>query len=579
MYERTKMINMALLLGTGIVAFLAYMPSLAAGFLNWDDQFYVTNNPSIRSLDMDFIIWAFTSTEVANWHPLTWISYAVDYWLFGPGPFGFHLTNVILHSINTSLVFVLASELTRAADGGSGDTGALQWRRAVVGLVSALLFALHPIHVESVAWVSERKDLLYSLFYISGLITYIKYASGGRRQPLFYISTLAAFALSLMGKPMAITFPAVLLILDYYPLRRLSVSREGLRVLVEKIPFAAIAFTSALMAMFAQEKVGALASLDSVPVMMRVLVALRGYAFYIVKLLFPVDLAPFYPYPDEISMLKPEFIGAAALLLTITVLCLVFRRQRLFMAVWAYFIVSLAPVSGLAQVGVQAAADRYMYMPSLGFFILAGALAVYAGGKASRSALERPAKSFVQAICAFVTIAILAVLGAATVKQEAVWKEPVAFWTHELSLYPSFTQGYVYKGRALHGTGRYEEAMVELKKALELDPAYAAAYNEIGIVYGKTGRFDESIGSLTRATELDPAMDRAFNNRGYTYFKAGEYGKAIEDFNRAVELNPANGGAYYNLSQAYAKTGNAEFADLSLKRADAFLVDPDAMED
>ena len=579
MRERTKIINMALFLSVGIAAFLAYMPSLAAGFLNWDDQIYITNNPAIRSLDMDFIVWAFTSTEVANWHPLTWISYAVDYRLFGPGPFGFHLTNVILHSINTSLVFVLASELTRAADGGSGGAGALQWRRAVVGLVSALLFALHPLHVESVAWVSERKDLLYSLFYISGLITYIKYATGDRWQPLFYISTLAAFALSLMGKPMAITFPAVLLILDYYPLRRLSVSREGLRVLVEKIPFAAMALTSALMAMFSQEKVGALVSLDSAPLVMRALVAMRGYAFYIVKLLFPVDLAPFYPYPDDISIFKPEFLGAAALLLTITVLCVIFRKRRLYMALWAYFLVSLAPVSGLAQVGTQAAADRYMYMPSLGFFILAGALVVYAGGKASRSVLERPAKRVMLGACAFVTIAILAALGAATVKQEAVWKDPVTFWSHELSLYPSFTQGYVFKGRALHGTGRYEEAMVELKKALELAPDYAPAYNEIGIVYGKTGRSAESIDSLSKAIELDPSMDRAYNNRGYTYFKAGEYAKAIEDLNRAVALNPANGGAYYNLSQAYAKIGNAEMADLSLKMADASLVDPDAMED
>lgn len=579
MRERTRIVNIALFPIVGIIAFLAYMPSLAAGFLNWDDQLYVTNNPAIRSLDMDFIVWAFTSTEVANWHPLTWISYALDYRLFGPGPFGFHLTNVILHSINTSLVFVLALGLARAADGGRADEVDLQWRRTVIGLVSALLFALHPLHVESVAWVSERKDLLYSFFYLSGLITYLKYASGAGRRPIFFIATLASFALSLMGKPMAITFPAVLLILDYYPLRRLSISRGGLRVLAEKIPFAAIALTSALMAMLAQQKVGSLISLDSASPFMRVLVAVRGYAFYIVKLLIPTDLAQFYPYPADISIFKPEFFGAAALMLAITALCMVFWRQRLFLAVWAYFLVSLAPVSGLVQVGTQAAADRYMYMPSIGFFIFAGVLSAFAISKVMGSALERPVKKTMLAACVFSMTAVFAALGAATVKQEAIWKDPVTFWSHQISLYPSYINAYIFKAMALQELSRSEEALVELVKALEVDTDYAVTYNAIGILYGYMGRMDDSIEWLSMAIELDPKMDIAYSNRGNLYSKAGEYWKAINDYKMAVALKPSNGGAYYNLSQAYAKVGNAEMADKSLRMANASVAGPEAMEE
>lgn len=562
MRDHKKIFEFALFLGIGILAFLIYIPALDGGFLNWDDEVYVSKNPAMRSLDLDFIVWALTSTQVANWHPLTWISWAIDYKIFGPGPYGFHLTNVILHAINSALVFMLSSRLASMAYGRQTNGNGLDWRALLVGAVSSLLFALHPLHVESVAWVSERKDLLYSLFYITGLMTYLRYASVEKARFIFYIATLAAFALSIMGKAMAVTFPVALLILDYYPLNRLSFSRAGLKVLAEKLPFAALAATSALMAVVAQDRGGAL--VETVPFVIRLLVAARGYVFYLLKLVFPADLAPFYPYPSpaDVRICNPEYIGAIAVLVLITAFCVVFRKKRLYMAVWAFFVMSLLPVVGLIQVGTQAAADRYMYLPSLGLFIIAGALTVLAVERL----YTRRAILVAAAALAGLTFAAL---GAVTVRQQAVWKDTLTFWNHELSIYPNCVRCNLMKGVNLREIGRYEEAMESFMTALNLAPGHVRTYSEIGITYGKRGRFDESIGWLSKAIEIDPSLDIAYNNRGYSYFMAGDYGKAIDDFNRAVVLNPSNGGAYYNLAMAYTKTGKAELAEASFKKAAA----------
>jgi len=276
-----------------LVTFLVYIPALGAGFVNWDDPKYVYENPYITELDAFFFKFAFTSFYFANWHPLTLISYAVDYALWGDRPFGYHLTNNILHSVNTGLVALLAFRLTSLSSAKHGSRTV----PIAAALISAALFGLHPIHVESAAWISERKDLLCALFLFLAALSYLRYAPSGRMR--WYGASLFFFALSLMSKPMAITFPFILLILDFYPLERIRVALG--RILIEKLPFLALSAASAILTMLAQKGEGALTALGPIPFLMRAAVALRGLAFYIFKTVFPAGLAPSQDAADVLT--------------------------------------------------------------------------------------------------------------------------------------------------------------------------------------------------------------------------------------------------------------------------------------
>ncbi len=538
------------------VTFAAYLPSLSNGFINWDDPAYVYANPDIRVFNLDFIKWAFTHVAVSNWHPLTIISLALDRALWGLNPLGYHLTNAVFHSSNTLLVCLLAAGLVRA---GLGDGDELAGKKAVAaGLVTALLFGLHPLHVESVAWVSERKDVLSTFFFLLALLSYLSYvrgpAKGQGRGAGWYAATLLFFAFGLLSKPMVITLPVVLLILDVYPLERLTRAAIA-RAVIEKVPFFALSGASAAVTVWAQKTGGAILSTGTYPLATRLFVAVRASIFYLYKMILPFGLAPYYPRPTHIHTLSLEYAGSLAAFVIISAFCaLAYKRQKLYAAAWLFYLVTLLPVIGIVQVGGQAAADRYTYLPGLAPFFLAGV-------GASLLYRRRALFTAVVAVVAFV----LAVL---TVNQITVWRNSVTFWSYEIKMYPrSVPIAYINRAMAYEDAGRLKEALADYDRALELNSGYAPLYNNRGLVLNSLGRYQEAITDFTRAIELDPRYADAYSNRGLALEHLGRYGAAVADFKAAVGLDPQLGAAYYNLANAYSEMGEYELALEAQKKA------------
>ncbi len=370
-----------------LLAFAVFIPALGAGFVNWDDPAYVYQNPHIRSLDLH---WAFTAVVASNYHPLTLLSHTLDYALFGLDPWGHHLTSIMLHALNSALVYLLSLALLErimprsgapdSAGKGSGQRPGGLSRNANTGpsegavfaaLAAAFIFAAHPLHVESVAWVAERKDVLSAFLFLLSMLAYLGYTAR-RDKALPYALSLIFFVLALLSKPMAVTLPVVLLVLDYYPLKRDG--RGWGRLIIEKIPFFALSILSAVLTLWAQSSGGAVTKMHSYSLGARLIVAVRGYVFYLYKLIYPASLAPYYPLPLSAGAEDPLFLGSLLILIIISALCLylALRGRRAPAALWAYYIVTLAPVIGIVQVGSQAAADRYAYITTIGFFMLAG---------------------------------------------------------------------------------------------------------------------------------------------------------------------------------------------------------------
>ena len=504
-----------------LVTFLVYIPALGAGFVNWDDPKYVYENPYITELDAFFFKFAFTSFYFANWHPLTLISYAVDYALWGDRPFGYHLTNNLLHSVNTGLVALLAFRLTSLSSAKHGSRTV----PIAAALISAALFGLHPIHVESAAWISERKDLLCALFLFLAALSYLRYAPSGKIR--WYGASLFFFALSLMSKPMAITFPFILLILDFYPLERIRVALG--RILIEKLPFLALSAASAILTMLAQKGEGALTALGPILFLMRAAVALRGLAFYIFKTVFPAGLAPFYPlHKDALFdsyLLASVAVAAAIAIVSIAAL----KRTKAIAAAWLYYVITLLPVLGLLQAGGQAAADRYSYLPLVGPFMLAGA-----GASMLLERIRERRAVFYPAVAAI--FFIIVALSALTVRQMGFWKDSIALWNRQIALYPD---------------------------------GVSNTYNLRGLAYSKAGMHLEAIADFNRVLAINPENFFAYNNRGNAFKALGDFGQAIHDFQKAAAINPGLPDSYVNLSKVYYLTGETELAFEARKKADA----------
>ncbi|MBI5810376.1 MAG: tetratricopeptide repeat protein [Deltaproteobacteria bacterium] len=534
-YGRKKLYLWALL--TALAAFAVYLPSLQNGFVNWDDVVYVYENPHIKRIDLNFLRWAGSITVVGNWHPLTMLSLALDYSVWGLNPFGYHLTNIILHALNTALVslFTLSLTLSRASEGASA---ASRYGAISAGLFAALLFGLHPLHVESVAWVSERKDVLSAFFFILSALSYVRFARANSGKALYYAFSLILFILALLSKPMAVTLPFVLLILDFYPLERLDMKRlKG--ALLEKIPFFALSVATAIIALRAQGEWGAI---KSHPFSMRLFLSIKGFSFYLYKTFLPINLSPVYPPRAEHSLLSPEFAGYSALFLTITIFCLLMvRRKKVFLAVWLYYIVTLAPVIGIVPVGGQAAADRYMYLPGLGIFILAGlglrCLHERTGAGHPWGAHAKRGSGWVGGAAATSIIAaiILAAFSLMTVRQIPVWKDSITLWSRVIEQYPGVV---------------------------------ITAYNSRAFAHAEAGDYAKAVEDYTTAIGIAPDYIKAYNNRGVAYEKLGDYAKAAEDFNTAIARDPKNPTAYNNLGRLYSLTGEYDKALFYLKKAE-----------
>jgi lipoprotein NlpI len=604
---KTRRSKFAVAVAVSAVTLFVYLAALRNDFVNWDDGQYVYENSHIHSLNAAFFKWAFFDFYASNWHPLTWFSHALDYALWGLNPLGHHLTNIVLHAVNVFIVVFLVIRLLEAwkeRTMSSGQPSFLNERAILIAAgTTGLLFGLHPVHVESVAWVAERKDLLCALFFLLSILWYVKYASDSRElvrrnglSHLFnirYLSVLGLFVLALMSKPMAVTLPVVLLVLDWFPFNRIRSGRTLWAACVEKLPFFALSLASSIVTILAQRAGGAMTLTDVVPLSTRLLVAAKSIIAYLWKMLLPLDLVPFYPYPEDVSLLSWKYLLFLILVIAVTVACIrAAKKRRLLLAAWSYYVVTLIPVLGIVQVGTQSMADRYTYLPSLGPFLLLGVMA--AGVWGTVAILKRPGRHM-KVACVAAAFFVFASLSYLTIKQIAVWENSVSLWSSVIEKEPkSVPLAYMNRGVAYQVLGKFEEALADFNAAILLNPSDAEAYSSRGSlfkqigrpdaaledytisimlnsfnahvynnranVYGQIGQFDNELADYDRAIALDPSYAAAYNNRGMVFVKTGRFNRAIEDFNRFIALDPDNAEAYSNRGIAYALTGQYDAA-------------------
>jgi len=551
-----------------LITLVIYLPALQNGFVgSWDDGLYILDNTYIHSLRWEFFRWAFTDTSVAlYWHPLTWISHAADYALWGPNPFGHHLTSIVLHALNTGIVVWLTIRLLdvanedRAKDGRAmtADRRALLMTAGITGI----LFGLHPLHVESVAWIAMRKDLLYSLFYLLSILSYLRYARDpgtAETQRAFYLegrywASLLLFILALCSKPMAVTLPAVLLLLDWYPLNRIRSWKSLAALIAEKIPFLVLSGIVSIIAAVAQKSGEGLKTYVEVSFDTRLLIVFRALTMYLWKIIVPVNLQPLHPYPKEAFFTEPAYLSAIILTAAITAgVVLIARKSRLPMAVWAFFIITLLPVIGFFQTGGQFMADRYAYLASLGPFLLMGL--GFSWGWTQADTLKQKVRA-IKPLIATALIALTVTLSFLTIKQIGLWQNALVLWSSYIDKgLPRLPEFYFFRGDEFRRNRQRDLAIEDYTAAISIDPRYGSAYINRGEVFLEKGQFDQAIADFSKAIALEPYSVDSRINLGNAYHKRGEPERAIEEYSAAISLKPAYDVSYINRGIVYKETG------------------------
>ena len=551
-----------------LITFVVYLSSLHHEFVEWDDAQYVVENLHIRSINIAFIKWAFADFHAGNWHPLTWISHAIDYAIWGLNPLGHHLTNIILHAVNTFVVVLLTISLLNVLKETTIKKGPSEFLHErmllIAGGVTGLLFGLHPLHVESVAWVAERKDLLCALFVLLSITLYTKYVHRinselAEEKSLLrffnkhYFFTLVFFILALLSKPMAVTLPFVLLILDWYPFKRIQSLKTFRDAFIEKIPFISLSLISSILTVLAQRAGGALVSMESTPFSTRVLVGARSLNAYLWKMIWPLDLIPFYPYPTDVSLFSLEYLFAIVFVVGITIICIVSaKKQRLWLSAWSYYVVTLIPVIGIVQVGRQAMADRYTYLPSLGPFLIMGIGVAWASTKINT--LPRWGL-IIKLLGAVISIFVLVSMSYLTFRQIGIWNNSIRLWSYVIGKHPERVHlVYYFRGLAFLNTDQVDKAIEDFDMAISLDPYYSDAFLNRGTAFEIIGKFDKAIEDFDKAIALRTSYE-AYFNRGITFEKMGLLDKAIADYDKAIALNPSRYEAYHAAGTLCGKTG------------------------
>lgn len=539
-----RWVGLALLL----VTFAAYAQVLTYSFLNYDDNLYVTENRQVQQgLTLENVRWAFTNTHSSNWSPLTWLSHMLDCRLFGLNPKGHHLSSLLFHLANTWLLLLVLTRMT----------GQL-WPSTLV----AALFALHPLHVESVAWVAERKDVLSTFFWLLTMIAYVNFVR--HRGRARYAAVAILFALGLMAKPMLVTLPFVLLLLDYWPLGRLSDKGAKIRsrwhfaarLVREKIPLFLLVGVFSAVTYVAQRSGEAVVPFDKLPLGPRVSNALTSYANYITKMLWPDDLAPFYPHARRI--VPAWALGGALLVLIVTYLVIREARRRPYLPVgWFWYLGTLVPVIGLVQVGEQARADRYTYVPLIGLFIM------LAWGIVDLSARWSHRKT-VLGVSAAIVIFLLTVC---TWVQAGYWRDSITLFEHAVRVVPNNYLALNNLGAAYADAGRYEKTIEVCSRAVEIMPNYANAYYLLGKGHDVLGRNEEAIKNYKQAISYDRDFVLAHKDLAMVYGKAGRFDEAADAWKGLLRLQPDNGKAHYNLGRAWAVLGRREDAAQAYQEA------------
>jgi protein O-mannosyl-transferase len=530
--------DLLILLGLGVMTFGLYAQVIGHQFITLDDPTYIQENPMAnRGVTLAGLAWAFTTFHAANWHPLTWISHMIDCQLFGTYAGSHLLVNALIHVANTLLVFWFLLRTTHA-----------RWPSALV----AALFALHPLHVESVAWASERKDTLSTFFGLLSLIAYSRYAEAPAISR--YMWTAITLALGLLTKPMLVTWPFVMLLLDYWPLGRVNAqpARRTLGgrgwpvvrgLVVEKIPLFALVAASAVMTLIAQSHGGAVRTLAAAPVALRLSIALVSYAKYLLLTFWPNNLAVYYPFA---GILAWQIIGAASLLIGITVFCVSQRRIRPYLIVgWLWFLGTLVPVIGIVQVGGQIMADRYFYIPSIGLFI------TLVFGLADIAKSWRVA----QLLSAGAAAAVLLILAMLTNAQIQRWHDSFTLFEHTLAVTPPNLRIEHNLGVALGVSDKYDEAAAHFEKALQIDPNFYDGLVVMGVTRAHQGRLPEAIEYFRAAIRSQPDAPKARVQLAHALWNEKRDEAALEEMRRASQLAPKDPDVQADLGLALGLAG------------------------
>jgi len=508
--------GLCLLLVAGVAA--VYVRVVGFGFVDYDDPYYVTLNPQVLAgLTWDGVKWAFTTMHAGNWIPLVWLSLMLDRSVLGVGAGGFHLVNVAFHIANTVLLFWVLKRYSKAI-----------WASFFV----AALFGLHPLHVESVAWVAERKDVLSTLFWMLTMLAYARYVE--RRTAGRYITVCVTFALGLMAKSMLVTLPLVFLLMDYWPLKRLwpDEGKNGFAVghlLLEKLPLAVMSVLACAVTVIAQKSGGSVAKISVVPLGQRIGNALVSYCQYLIKMFWPVDLAVFYPYTVN-QLVGWKVAAAFAALLAITIVVILFRRRRYLLVGWFWYLGTLLPVIGIVQVGAQAMADRYTYIPLTGIFIM---LAWFAGDIMAQQRSR-------QAIAGVIGSAILGVLGVMTFVQVGCWRDTLSLFTHCAAVTPDNVIVREYLGIGFARKGDAEAALREFNEAFRFEPTDIRTFYNIGNMLVLLGRTDEAIEYYNRVLEGKPGDADTCIALASARIIKGETELALDSYREGLKYHPEN---------------------------------------
>jgi tetratricopeptide (TPR) repeat protein len=522
-----------------LVTIALYWPAMQCGFINFDDPEYVSENPHVQGgLNWEGVKWAFSNTKQgAYWAPLMWLSHELDCQFFGLNAWGHHLMNVLLHAANTALVFLVFQRMTRAT-----------WR----SLMLAVLFGWHPLRVESVAWVTERKDVLSTLFWMLTLLAYVKYVGASQvrdsKSKVWYGVALAMFVFGLMSKAMLVTMPCVLLLLDYWPLERFKPGRAR-QLVMEKIPFFALAVAASIVTYVVQKHGGAVATVENLPLGARSGNALISCCRYLGKMFWPTDLAVFYPHPGYWPL--EQVLLAGVFLCGISMLLFVKRGRYPYLLMgWLWFVGTLVPVIGFVQVGEQSMADRFTYVPSLGMLIIA-IWGVYELARRWR---------YHKIALAVVGSAAIVLCLALTRQQIGYWKDSETIFRHTLEVTQKNYIAHNNLGSALDKKGQTDEAISQFQEAIRLKPDFALAYDNLGNALSNQGQTDEAISLFKAAIHLKPDDALARNNLGNALDKKGQSDEAIRLFKAAIRLKPDYADAHYNLGVALFKKGQSDEA-------------------
>jgi tetratricopeptide (TPR) repeat protein len=522
--------------GIAALTFLAFFPALSDGFVSWDDAKNFLDNPHYRGLGPTQLGWMWTTFHLGHYVPLSWMTLGLDYVIWGMNPFGYHLTSLLLHCVNAVLVFVLARDVLERC--GVIDAGADGVSDQLPAAVAALLFAIHPLRVESVVWVTERRDVLSLLFYLVTILVYLSYCDTERRR--LYWTAVLLFLCALLSKATAMTLPAVLLLLNVYPLRRL-VLRDGVwtasarQVYLEVLPFAVLTAASVVLSIVA------LHPPDQLHGGQKIAVSAFSLCFYVYRTFVPANLSPLYEMPRTVDVLALPFV--ISYIGTIVLFAAALARWRRWPGVataWLVFVVITLPMLGFVQNGPQIAADRYTYHAAPALALLAGAGFAFATRKSLM--IARGAAGVV-----------VVVLGVLTWNQSTVWHDSETLWTHALAIDPASPIAHSSLAALLYRRGQVDDAMAHSERAVALAPEFAEARNNLGIGLTQRGRIDDAIEQYRAALVFKPGYDEAHNNWGVAVARKGDIAGAIDHYRKALASNADNADAQVNWGNALVR--------------------------